>query len=108
MSKEKNQLVLAQGLSRADLTRTRLGESIVKGSPLRELHNAIFDAVVRGKGKGTTLFVGRGSRLYYVVGNWAPAGIVGWMMGSSRHKPPAFARARPDESAEANVEWEIQ
>ncbi|MCJ1479011.1 hypothetical protein MMC13_007695 [Lambiella insularis] len=45
---------------------------------LRELHNGVFDAVV-GKRRGT-LYVGRGSWAYDLVGRWVPGGMVGWMM----------------------------
>jgi hypothetical protein len=50
-----------------------------KGSPLRELHNSVFDAVV-GRRRGT-IFVGKGSRMYDFVGRWMPASLVGWMLG---------------------------
>ena len=50
-----------------------------KGSPLRELHNAIIDAMAVGR--GGTVRVGMGSVLYDFVGVWVPRGLVGWMMG---------------------------
>lgn len=45
--------------------------------PLRELHNSVFDAIVRGKGRGGTIFVGQGSRTYDWVSRWVPGGLIG-------------------------------
>lgn len=53
--------------------------SLGKGTPLRELNNAVFDAVVRGR--GGVVRVGMGSGLYGFVGRWVPSGLVAWMMG---------------------------
>lgn len=50
-----------------------------RGSSLRELNDAVFDAMV--KGKGGTVRVGAGSGIYGFVGRWIPTGLVGWMMG---------------------------
>jgi hypothetical protein len=50
-----------------------------KGSSLRELNNAVFDAMVSGK--GGVVRVGMGSSVYDFVGKWVPRGLVGWMMG---------------------------
>lgn len=83
---DQQQLVISHHLSVADATRQRLeiqglAKKAAKGTSLRELHNDIFDAIVRGKGRNGTIFVGSGSRLYGIVGKWVPSGIVGWMMG---------------------------
>ncbi|CZS95427.1 hypothetical protein WAI453_011363 [Rhynchosporium graminicola] len=53
-----------------------------KGTPLRELNNAVFDAIVRGR--GGIVRVGMGSGLYGFVGRWVPSGLVSWMMGVRR------------------------
>jgi hypothetical protein len=50
-----------------------------KGSPLRELHNAVFDAMASRR--GGTVRVGMGSVMYGFVGAWVPGGLVSWMMG---------------------------
>lgn len=50
-----------------------------KGSPLRELNDAVFDAMV--KRRGGVVRVGAGSGIYGFVGRWVPRGLVGWMMG---------------------------
>lgn len=52
----------------------------VKGSPLRELHVGIFDAIVRERGRNGTMFVGRGSRAYDFISRYVPTGIVGLML----------------------------
>ena len=53
------------------------------GSSLRELHHAVFDALT-GKKPQRIWRVGRGSSTYDFVGNWVPAGLVGWMLGIRR------------------------
>jgi NAD(P)-dependent dehydrogenase (short-subunit alcohol dehydrogenase family) len=54
--------------------------SVAKGSSPRELHNAVFDALVQKRPRHVWR-VGRGSLAYDLVGNWVPAGIVGWALG---------------------------
>ena len=49
------------------------------GSPLRELHNEVFDSIVRGKGRNSTMFVGQGSRLYQNIGSWVPFRYIEWL-----------------------------
>lgn len=56
-----------------------------KGSSLRELNNAVFDALTQVHPRRTWR-VGKGSVLYDVVGRLVPPGIVGWMTGM-RMKP---------------------
>jgi hypothetical protein len=51
----------------------------VKGSPARELHNAVFDAMA--KARGGVINVGVGAGMYEFVGRWVPGGLVAWMMG---------------------------
>jgi hypothetical protein len=73
--------------------------SIGKGSPLRELHNAVFD-IIASKRPGNVWHTGRGSHLYGFVGNWVPATLVGWMMGMrtvDRREPPRAAKPVPEE-----------
>ncbi|EQL29271.1 hypothetical protein BDFG_08077 [Blastomyces dermatitidis ATCC 26199] len=70
---------------------TRVGRSVgaAYGSPARDLHFAIFDALApaskswlgRRKRKQATVYVGKGSRIYSIVGNIVPSGLVGWMLG---------------------------
>jgi NAD(P)-dependent dehydrogenase (short-subunit alcohol dehydrogenase family) len=70
----------AYGKNYATVTSKTGGGGVVgKGSSLRELNNAVFDAMVRGK--GGVVRVGMGSRVYGFVGRWVPSGLVGWMMG---------------------------
>lgn len=83
---DQQQSVLSQHLSAAEAARQSLEKKGLtkktgKGTSLRELHNNIFDAIVRGKGKNGTIFVGRGSRTYDLVGKWVPNIVIGWMMG---------------------------
>ncbi|KAF9736111.1 hypothetical protein PMIN02_009014 [Paraphaeosphaeria minitans] len=53
------------------------------GSSLRELHDAVFDALTQRRPR-RVWHVGRGSVAYDMVGSWVPAGLVGWMMGVRR------------------------
>jgi NAD(P)-dependent dehydrogenase (short-subunit alcohol dehydrogenase family) len=76
-------------------------EGGVKGSPLRELHNSVFDALTVKRPRAVWR-VGTGSVAYAFVGRWVPAGIVGWMLGVQRV-------AREDlnvEDIQGSLEWE--
>ena len=53
------------------------------GSSVRELHNAVFDALTQPR-PAKLWRVGRGSVMYEVVCSWVPRGLVGWMMGLRR------------------------
>ncbi|KAK4129225.1 DUF1776-domain-containing protein [Parathielavia appendiculata] len=55
----------------------------LKGSSLRELHNAVFD-VIDGSITSGTVRVGLGASVYGFVGRWVPRGLVAWMMGIRR------------------------
>ncbi|KAI8629831.1 DUF1776-domain-containing protein [Xylariaceae sp. FL1651] len=55
----------------------------LRGSSLRDLHNAVFD-VIDGSEKADVVRVGLGAGLYGFVGRWAPRGLVAWMMGIRR------------------------
>ena len=78
----------------------KLKSDRVKGSSLRELHNTVFDCIARGKGRGGTVFVGRGAWTYDLVGRWVPGGVVGWMMGL-KHRQKGDPR-----QTEGSQEWE--
>ena len=54
--------------------------SVAKGSPLRELQNAVFDAITQ-KSPRDVWRIGRGSLSYDMAGAWLPAGLVDWMLG---------------------------
>ena len=85
---ERQQIVQYRNPSRAELTKQRLQDAASKGTALRQLHNGVFDAIERGVGSGGTVFIGRGSRTYDLVGRFVPEGFVGWMMGKARE--PVF------------------
>ena len=52
----------------------------LKGSPLRELHNGIFDAIVGATvSRGGILYLGQGSLVYAMIGNLCPSTLIGWM-----------------------------
>ena len=98
-------------MSVAEATRKRLQQKGLlqeksKGTSLRELHNSVFDAIVRGKGKNGTVFVGQGARVYDLVGKLVPGGIVGWMMSASRTKEAAPEVAVREGSPSGSAEWD--
>lgn len=55
----------------------------LRGSSLRELHNAVFD-VMDGSITSGSVRVGLGASVYGLVGRWVPRGLVSWMMGIRR------------------------
>ena len=105
---ESQQLVPSQYSLRAEFARRRLEQKGVqkssRGQSLRELHNRVFDAMIRGKGRNGTIFVGRGARSYELVGKWIPDGIVAWMMGAA--KTYDVETAEKEGSVEGSIEWE--
>ncbi|KAK3394601.1 hypothetical protein B0H63DRAFT_461392 [Podospora didyma] len=52
----------------------------LRGSSLRDLHNAVFD-VIDGSNTSGTVRIGLGSSIYGFVGRWVPRGLVAYMMG---------------------------
>ncbi|PBP22445.1 hypothetical protein BUE80_DR006689 [Diplocarpon rosae] len=73
--KDSTRLSYARNFVAATASSSRLG----RGSSLRELNSAVFDAVVSTR--GGVVRVGVGSSLYGFVGRWVPNGLVAWMMG---------------------------
>ncbi|KAL1845591.1 hypothetical protein Daus18300_014491 [Diaporthe australafricana] len=55
----------------------------MRGSSLRDLHNAVFD-VIDGSNTSGVVRVGLGADLYGFVGRWMPRTFVEWMMGMRR------------------------
>ena len=107
------QLVLSQQMSRSQATKRRLEEKgasskDITGTSLKELHNNIFDAIVRGKGRNGTVFVGQGARMYGLIGKLVPDGIVNWMINA--RKPKQAASPTPDREGSpegsSSAEWE--
>ncbi len=89
----------------------------IKGSPLRELHNSVFDALTVTR-PSRVWHVGKGSLAYDLVGKWVPRGIVGWMLGVRRtssgdvgESPATSVRTHSpssgsEEVSDASAEWE--
>ncbi|KAG0638373.1 hypothetical protein HOY80DRAFT_967838 [Tuber brumale] len=59
------------------------GPAGIKGSSLRELHLAVFDALTDEKPRRVWR-VGSGSMIYEVLGKVMPDGLASWMLGSAR------------------------
>jgi hypothetical protein len=52
-----------------------------KPTPIRQLHNAVFDALVAPR-PSRVYHIGRGSLTYDVIGKWVPPAWIAWMMGA--------------------------
>lgn len=77
----------------------------IRGAPLRELHNAVFEAVSHKRPRGDVR-VGKGSLLYALVGAWVPSELVGWMVGLRK---VGEDDSRSDEryaTMQQSIEWE--
>ena len=108
---DQQQLIMSQYFSVAEATRQRLEKKLLvhkpaKGTSLRKLHNDVFDAIVRGKGKNGTVFVGRGSRTYDLVGRWIPSGILGWMLGTHKTDVHAPISHNMDPEGSSEGSWD--
>jgi len=77
----RNFVVMSSGSIGATKGCGSLG-SPSRGSSLRELNNAVFDAMVCRK--SGIVRVGMGSSIYGFVGRWVPRNLVAWMMGVTR------------------------
>lgn len=84
----------------------------LRGSSLKELHNAVFD-VMDGSITNSTVQVGLGAGMYGFVGRWVPRGLVSWMMGIRRvdelaawqgNGPSGFGSPKSAKSDEAGNE----
>jgi NAD(P)-dependent dehydrogenase (short-subunit alcohol dehydrogenase family) len=70
------------------------------GSPLRELHNAVFDGMTQ-KWPRSVWCVGRGSVTYGLVGDWVPSSLVGWMMGLRRVSLDKVTKPKLEDSVQS-------
>lgn len=78
----------------------------MRGSNLKELHAAVFDALL-GR-KRNVVRVGSGSWVYEVVGRWAPDGLVLWMLGGAGGRDPREGRGVSGSRSvsQGSIEWE--
>ena len=84
---------------------TKLGQPRSKGTPMRNLHDAIFDAL-RAKHPARTWHIGRGSLTYDIVGAWLPVNLVGWMMGLRKESAESEDAMLGLENSESSAQWE--
>jgi len=90
------------------VNQTRIGQSRglfsqnSQGTPLRELHNAVFDAMTQKRPRKVWR-VGRGSVTYGLVGDWVPNSLVGWMMGLRRVSLDTASKPKLEDSVQS---WE--
>lgn len=84
----------------------REGASRIKATPIRKLHDSVFDALSSDR-TGRTLHVGRGSLAYDIIGSWLPAGVVGWMVGMGARKAPVEeVHEEALEGSQGSLTWE--
>ncbi|KAL1956331.1 hypothetical protein VTO42DRAFT_7414 [Malbranchea cinnamomea] len=96
--------------------RSGTGSKEFRGTPARELHFAIFDALApspkswlgKRQRKKHTVYVGRGARTYAVIGNILPSGFLGWMLGLRTGYVGSLTDAGFDDATSSNGEstWE--
>ena len=79
----------------------------LKATPLRRLHDSVFDALSASR-PARTWYVGRGSLAYDIVGSIAAPSVVTWMMGIGRRREQPRADAVKAEMAtsQASLTWE--
>ena len=100
---ERKQVILAQNPPSSALSESKREERL--GSPLRTLHNNVFDCIVRGKARNGTVFVGQGSRVYDLVGTWMPLSLVNLMVNLRDSKDPVLVRRASEDSLDGSS-WE--
>lgn len=78
----------------------------LKSTPVRKLHDSVFDALVSTR-PSRTWHVGRGSLSYDLIGNWIPAGVVGWMLGAGR-RPNVVEEVKHEDmhGSSGSLTWE--
>ena len=84
---------------------SKIGQRRSKGTPMRSLHDAIFDAL-QAKRPWRTWHVGKGSLTYDIVGGWLPSNFVGWMMGLRRKSAEPEDAMLELEGSETSAQWE--
>ena len=79
---------------------------LLKATPMRRLHDSVFDALVTRRPR-RTWHVGRGSLAYDIIGSWVPSTAVGWMMGAGR-RPTVAEEVREEEmqGSQGSLTWE--
>jgi NAD(P)-dependent dehydrogenase (short-subunit alcohol dehydrogenase family) len=86
--------------------REGIPQSRFKATPLRQLNDAVFDALASTKPR-RTWHIGRGSLAYDVIGSWLPPSAIAWMMGAGR-KPAIVEEVKEEEmrSSAGSLTWE--
>ncbi|KAK5124143.1 hypothetical protein LTR85_001846 [Meristemomyces frigidus] len=86
--------------------RDGVAKPMLKATPLRKLHDSVFDALV-AKRPSRTWHVGRGSLAYDIIGSWMPPTVIGWMMGASR-RPVVVEDVKEEEmqGSQGSLTWE--
>ena len=83
----------------------------LKATPLRTLHDSVFDALVAKK-PNRTWYVGRGSVAYDLIGKYAPSSLIGWIMGMGQRRRAADAPVEVEvmeedmQGSQGSLTWE--
>lgn len=86
--------------------REGVPKPLLKATPLRQLHDSVFDALV-AKRPSRTWHVGRGSLAYEIIGGWVPSSVIGWMMGAGRKSKIVDDVKDEDlQGSQASLTWE--
>jgi hypothetical protein len=67
-----------------------------KPTPIRHLHNSVFDALVAPR-SSRVYHVGRGSLTYDIIGKWVPPVWIAWMMGAKTGAAQEERKSNPDD-----------
>ena len=77
----------------------------LKATPLKVLHDAVFDALVARR-PSRTWHVGRGSLAYDIIGSWMPPTVIGWMMGAGRRTNVVEEVQEEMQGSQGSLTWE--
>ncbi|KAI9679927.1 MAG: hypothetical protein M1817_004942 [Caeruleum heppii] len=73
----------SQSAMPATRTASRGRFGLARATPVRELHNCVFDTLT-ARHSPRVQHVGNGSLLYDIVGAWVPIGLVGYLLGHQK------------------------
>ncbi|KAK4550258.1 hypothetical protein LTR36_003225 [Oleoguttula mirabilis] len=87
--------------------REGASKPMLKATPLRKLHDSVFDALVTKRPR-RTLHVGRGSLAYDIIGSWMPPMVIGWMMGAAKRPTVVVEEVHEEEmqGSQGSLTWE--
>lgn len=80
-------------------------KSRFKPTPLRKLHDSVFDALA-AKRPSSTWYVGRGSFAYHAIGSLLPGGLIGYLMRVGQHESRMDGKVKSSLAVDGSSHWE--